>query len=181
MMAAISVSVRAATAADLAGMENLYTTKVAATSPLDEVIAIYGSAFHWTAAALQRVAQQIAADQALAIVAIDGTNTLRGWNLYWHHDGLTSKGVLDVDDAWESALTVTDKSLVIADRLAIAGHFIHAVAARTGAFIWGDVAPIGGNFDTFLSTKFPFVVATTPTGVACHRYYADSATIAAVL
>ena len=168
---AVSVTVRRAQLADRSAMRSLLTTAVGGTSPLDELTADYGAAMNFSLADLQTMIQN---GQAAVLIAIDAGSVMRGWVFFLLCDGLTPFGV-PATVAWQCLYTVTDKSLVAADRLAVAGRMFHTAAANVPnpdtTYIWGDIKT-PGNLDTFVSGKLSALPQLFTVGNAqCHRYY----------
>ena len=153
-------------------MRSLLTTAVGGTSPLQELQADYGTVANFTAADLLALIQN---GQMVVLVAFDSGNVLRGWVFFLQMDGLSAFGV-PADVAWQCVYTVTDKSLVAADRLSVAGQMFHTAAANVPTdpdttYIWGDIKT-PGNLDSFVATKLSALPQTFTVGSAqCHRYY----------
>jgi hypothetical protein len=177
-MAALAtpLTFRRALLTDRAAMVSLLTTAVGGTSPYQEIVADWGAkAVNWT------LAQLLAAIQAgwmQVVVCFDKNGIMRGWNLFQHYDGVDSFNIGATGvDVWQDLYGITDKSLVLADRLTVVKAMIKAAAGQIAGttYIFGDVRT-PGNLDTALATILPHVNVTIG-GLACHRYYATAATI----
>lgn len=165
----MAITVRRAVLADRTKMRALLVTKVGGVSPYEEMVADFGEAALYSAADLLALVQS--GDMQVA-VAYDGT-TLRGFNLFVHAtDGLGALGVPDVLDAWQSTYTVTDKTLTVAERVAVAGAMYRSACAAVApdVYIYGLVKT-PGRLDTLLSDRGFASVPADINGVACNCYY----------
>ena len=166
----MAFSARQATLADRAAMRALLTTPVAGTSPLDELIADWGTASTFTAADLANI---IADPNVRVLVCYDDTNTLRGFEFFRHGAGVPPVNLFG--DAWEITLVVTDKSLAATDRLRVHGVTLLWGAQRIPpqTYIFGYVKS-GGRLDLFLQRFFksaPATVTYQNTPIACTVSY----------
>lgn len=176
---------RRLTAADAPAARALLVTPVAGQSPFQELVADFGSMWDMQAADIVRLA---ASGDAIVIGAFDGG--LDGFDVLLRSDGLTLFGVPGVTSAWESLVTVTDKSLTAAQRLLLFRGLLRFAAGLPadpqGTFVWGDVK-VGGRLDTALAGIFPAITQALDGSplmkgtAAVHRYYASAADVLRLL